>query len=92
MQQGFADIKKEQADIKEEIKKNSIRLESLEKKVDIIGEVHQNHMKQSENQHVEIVEMVSDKLELESTVEALTNGNSSFFNVISTLIVDVSIG
>lgn len=50
--------------LENEVKKNSIILEALEAKVDIIAEVQLNHMKQNENNHVEIVEMLSGEIEL----------------------------
>ena len=80
MQQGFKSVndridgfeyKMEELEI--EVKKNSIKLESSEKKVDIISEVQQNHMKQNENNHIEIVEIFNDKIELtQSAVKNLS--------------------
>ena len=55
------------------VKKNSINIESLEKKVNTIAEVQQNHMKQNENNHIEIVEMFNDKIDL--TQSAMKNLN-----------------
>lgn len=56
-----------------EVKKNSIKLEDIEKKVYTIAEVQQNHIKQNENNHIEIVEILTDKIDL--TQSAMKNLN-----------------
>lgn len=56
-----------------EFKKNSIKLEDIEKKVYTIAEVQQNHMKQNEKNHIEIVEILNDKIDL--TQSAMKNLN-----------------
>lgn len=55
------------------VKKNSIKLEDIEKKVYTIAEVQQNHMKQNENNHIEMVEIFNDKIDL--TQSAVKNLN-----------------
>ena len=55
------------------VKKNSIKLEDIEKNVNTIEEVQQSHMKQNENNHIEMVEMFNDKIDL--TQSAMKNLN-----------------
>mgnify|MGYP001581537532 CR=1 FL=1 len=56
-----------------EVKKNSIKLEDIEKNVNTIVEVQQSHMKQNENNHIEMVKMFNDKLDF--TQSAVNNLN-----------------
>lgn len=49
--------------LESEVKKNSIKIESLENKVDIIAEVQKNNTEQNERQHTEIVEMLSERID-----------------------------
>nr|WP_245331509.1 hypothetical protein [Clostridium algifaecis] len=45
-----------------EVKKNSVKLESIEKKIDIIAEVQKSHMEQNEKAHNEIIKPLSEKV------------------------------
>jgi len=73
MQQGFKSVNTKIDGLEVAVKKNSINFESLEKKVNTIAEVQQNHMKQNENNHIEIVEMFNDKIDI--TQSAMKNLN-----------------
>ena len=64
MQNGFRSVNSKIDGLEDAVKKNSIKLETLEKKIDTIVEVQSNHIKQNENNHVEIVEMLSGEIEL----------------------------
>ena len=79
MQQGFKSVNTKIGGLENrmdglegEVKKNSIKLEEIQKNVNTIAEVQQSHMKQNENNHIEIVEMFNDKLDLtQSAVKSL---------------------
>ena len=73
MQQGFKSVNDRMDGLEVEVKKNSIKLEGIEKNVNIITEVQQSHIKQNENSHIEMVEMFNDKLDL--TQNAVKNLN-----------------
>jgi len=56
-----------------EVKKNSIKLEVIVGKVDTITEIQESHMKQNERNHIEMVEMFNDKIDLtQSAVKKLS--------------------
>lgn len=50
--------------VESEVKKNSIKLESIEKKIDIMSEVQKSHMDQNEKEHNEVVKPLSEKVDV----------------------------
>lgn len=51
-----------QTRLESEVKKNSIKLETIEKKIDTIAEVQKNHMEQTEKAQNEILNTVTEKI------------------------------
>ena len=73
MQKGFKSVNDKIDGLEKQVNKNTVKLESLENKVDIIAEVQQNHMKQNESNHIEIVEIFNEKIDLtQSAVKNLS--------------------
>lgn len=64
LKQDVSGLKQDVNGLKQEVRKNSIRLDSIEKKVDILAEVQSNHMCQNEKNHIEIVETLNGEIEL----------------------------
>jgi chromosome segregation ATPase len=54
----------EVGNLKGEVQKNSIKLESVEKKIDTIAEVQKNHMDQNEKAHKEIIKPLDEKVDV----------------------------
>lgn len=50
--------------IESEAKKNSIKIESIEKKLDIIAEVQTSHKEQNERQYAEIIKPLGNKVDV----------------------------
>ena len=53
-----------QDNLKGEVQKNSIKLESIEKKIDTIAEVQKNHMDQNEKAHKGIIKPLDEKVDV----------------------------
>jgi hypothetical protein len=58
------DIKIEMKDMKADITKIVIGQEKIQTDIQIIAEVQKSHMQRNANQHTEIVEMLSSKIDL----------------------------
>lgn len=57
-------LKGEVGNLKSEVQKNSIKLESIEKKIDIIAEVQTAHKEQNEKAHNEIIKPLGEKISI----------------------------
>lgn len=57
-------LSKGQNSLKSEVQKNSIKLESIENKIDTIAEVQKNHMDQNEKAHKEIIKPLDEKVDV----------------------------
>lgn len=55
-------LKGEVGSLKGEVQKNSIKLESIEKKIDIIAEMQTAHKEQNEKAHNEIIKPLDEKI------------------------------
>lgn len=61
---GQNDLKNKVGSLENEVQKNSIKLESIENKIDTIAEVQKNHMDQNEKAHKEIIKPLDEKVDV----------------------------
>ncbi|WP_243147740.1 hypothetical protein [Clostridium carboxidivorans] len=53
-----------QSKLESEVKKNSIKLESIETKLNTIAEIQKAHMDQNEKAHTEVIKPLSEKVDV----------------------------
>ncbi|MFZ5966972.1 MAG: hypothetical protein ACOYVK_07330 [Bacillota bacterium] len=66
----FVEFKK---DITEKVNKNTLALEDVHNKIEIITEVQKSHYEENQKHHHEIVELLSDRM---TTVEKAVNSSN----------------
>lgn len=62
MQNGFNSINNKMDKIEGEVKKNSIKLESIETKLKTVAEIQKSNMEQNERAHNEIIKPLGEKI------------------------------
>jgi len=68
LQSTKAEMHQEFAEVKSEVRKNSISIEDMQKDIKTLAEVQQSNYEENQRNHKEIVEMLTERLDTQDKV------------------------